>query len=160
MACFGSLSAKLETEDRRIEILRDLESVYVYAILLFGYDLKMDEPRFFSAFRNVLVASSVPIKLLKSSSSRPFESDFILEDRAGKADSSSLEAPFYQAYNLRPEQDNKKDIRQVERMNMYPLSRRHQEQCPIRLRLNMSEKKEKLGLTMSGKSAYLVPLIW
>ena len=60
----------------------------------------MDEPRFFSAFRNVLVASSVPIKLLTSSSSRPFESDFILEDRVGKADSSSLEAPFYQEYNL------------------------------------------------------------
>ena len=109
--------------------------------MLFGYDLKIDEPRFFSAFRNVLVASSVPIKLLISSSSRPFESDFVFEDRVGKADSSSLEAPFYQAYNLRPEQDNKKDIRQVERMNMYPLSRRHQEQYPIRLQFNMSEKK-------------------
>ena len=24
----------------------------------------------------------------------------------------------------------------------------------------MSEKRKKLGLTMSGKSAYLVPLIW
>jgi hypothetical protein len=119
----------------------------------------MDEPRFFSAFRNVLVASSVPIKLLISSSSRPFESDFIFEDRVGKADSSSLEAPFYQAYNVRPEQDSKKDIRQVERMNMYPLSRRHQELCPIRLQFNMSEKKEKRGLTMSGKSAYLVPLM-
>lgn len=55
----------------------------------------MDEPRFLSAFRNVLVASSVPIKLLISSSSRPFESDFIFEDRVGKADSSSLKAPFY-----------------------------------------------------------------
>lgn len=69
-------------------------------ILLF---MKMDEPRFFSAFRNVLVASSVPIKLLISSSSRPFESDFIFEDCVGKADSSSLEAPFYRAYDLRPE---------------------------------------------------------
>ena len=122
--------------------------------------MKTDEPRFFSAFRKVLVASSVPIKLLISSSSRPFESDFIFEDRVGKADSSSLEAPSYQAYNLRPEQDNKKDIQQVERMNRYPLSHRHQEQCPIHLQFNMSEKREKLGLTMSGKSAYLVPLIW
>ena len=128
--------------------------------MLFGYDLKMDEPCFFSAFRNVLVASSVPIKLLISSSSRPFESDFIFEDRVGKADSSSLEAPFYQAYNMRPEQDSKKDIRQVERMDMYPLSRRHQELCPIRLQFNMSKKKRETGLTMSGKSAYLVPLIW
>lgn len=107
-----------------------------------------------------MVASSVPIKLLKSSSSRSFESDFIFEDRVGKADSSSLEAPFYQEYDLRPEQDSKKDIRQAERMNMYLLSHRHQEQCPIRLQFNMSEKKEKQGLTMSGKSAYLVPLIW
>ena len=73
-----------------------LRSVSGYAILPLGYDLKMDEPCFFSAFRNVLVASSVPIKLLISSSSRPFESDFIFEDRVGKADSSSLEAPFYQ----------------------------------------------------------------
>ena len=120
----------------------------------------MDEPCFFSAFRNVLVASSVPIKLLISSSSRPFESDFIFEDRVGKADSSSLETPFYQAYNMRPEQDSKKDIRQVERMDMYPLSRRHQELCPIRLQFNMSKKKRETGLTMSGKSAYLVPLIW
>lgn len=69
VACLGSLSAKLETVDMRIEILRDLKSVYGYAILLFKYDLKMDEPRLFSAFRNVLVASSVPTKLLMSSSS-------------------------------------------------------------------------------------------
>lgn len=108
MACFGIQSAKLETVDMHIEILHDLISVYGYAILLFGYNLKMDEPRFFSVFRNALVASSVPIKLLISSSSRPFESDFIFEDRVGKADSSSLEAPFYQAYGLRPEQGQKK----------------------------------------------------
>jgi hypothetical protein len=105
----------------------------------------VDEPHFFSAFRNVFVASSVPIKLLTSSSSRPFGSDFIVEYRVGKADSSSLEVPFYQAYNLRPEQDSKKDIRQVERMNMYPPSRRHQEQCPIGPQLNMSEINEKTG---------------
>ena len=54
----------------------------------------MNEPRFFSALRNVFVASSVPIKLLTSSSSLPLESDFVFEARVGKADSSSLEAAF------------------------------------------------------------------
>lgn len=100
LACFGNLPVKLEMVDMRIEILRDLKK---YLWMLLRYDLKMDEPRFFSAFRNVLVASSVPIKPLISSSSRPFESDFIFEDRVGKADSSSLETPFCRAYDSRPE---------------------------------------------------------
>ena len=101
----------------------------------------MDEPRFFSAFRNVLVASSAPIKLLISSSSRPFESDFIFEDLVGKADSSSLEAPFYRKHIYKFEvYELKKDIRQFQRKDKCPLSRRHQEQCPIR---TMSERKKR-----------------
>ena len=66
---FGILPVKmgkLEREDMHIEILRDLEKRLSMDM---KFVLDMDGPRFFSAFRNVLVASSVVIKLLTSSSS-------------------------------------------------------------------------------------------